>query len=65
MLSKEDIKVLKELVDLALDTRTPIESDDTPFLTLSKLQAKLMQMEIANEQANKFRRSNKEQTKRN
>jgi hypothetical protein len=31
MLTREDIKVLKELVDLAIDTRTSIESDDTPF----------------------------------
>ena len=46
MLTREDIKVLKELVDLAIDTRTSIESDDTPFLTLGKLQSKLTYMEI-------------------
>lgn len=65
MLSKKDIQVLRELVELALDTRTPIETDDTPFATLSGLSAKLTQMEIANDQANKFGRSNKEQAKRN
>jgi hypothetical protein len=31
MLTREDIKVLKELVDLAIDTRTSIESNDTHF----------------------------------
>lgn len=65
MLSKKDLKILRELVELALDTRTPIETDDTPFATLSSLSAKLTQMEIANDQANKFRRANKDQAKRN
>lgn len=65
MLNKKDLKILRELVELALDTRTPIETDDTPFATLSSLSAKLTQMEIANDQANKFRRANKDQAKRN
>jgi len=59
MLNKHDRKVIKELVELALDTRTSIESDDTPFATLSSIQAKLTQMEIEDDQANKLRRSNK------
>lgn len=59
MLTREDIKVLKELVDLAIDTRTPIESDDTPFLTLGKLQSKLTYMEIEYEQTDQLRRANK------
>ena len=59
MLNKHDRKVIKELVELALDTRTSIESDDTPFATLSSIQTKLTQMEIEDDQANKLRRSNK------
>ena len=59
MLNKHDRKVIKELVELALDTRTSIESDDTPFATLRSIQAKLTQMEIEDDQANKLRRSNK------
>lgn len=59
MLSREDIKVLRQLVDLAIDTRTDIETDDNSFSTLSVLQARLIQMEIAYDQANKFRRANK------
>lgn len=59
MLNKHDRKVIKELVELALDTRTSIESDDTPFATLSSIQAKLTQMEIEDDKANKLRRSNK------
>jgi hypothetical protein len=58
MLTREDIKVLKELVDLAIDTRTSIESNDTPFLTLGKLQSKLTYMEIEYEQTDQLRRAN-------
>ena len=56
MLNREDIKVLKELVDLAIDTRTSIESDDTPFLTLGNLQAKLTYMQMEYEQAIKLKK---------
>ena len=59
MLNKHDRKVIKELVELALDTRISIESDDTPFATLSSIQAKLTQMKIEDDQANKLRRANK------
>jgi hypothetical protein len=34
MLTREDIKVLKELVDLAIDTRTSIESERHPIFNL-------------------------------
>jgi|TARA_R110000751_G_scaffold7265_1_gene29962 hypothetical protein len=58
MLSRENIKVLRYLVSLAIETRTDVPSDDTPFATLSSLEAKLTQMEISDDQANKFRRAN-------
>jgi len=64
MLHLKEIQVLKELVELAMETRTDITGDDTPFATLSALQAKLTHMEIEYEQNYKFRRSDKEQVKR-
>ena len=64
MLHLKEIQVLKELVDLAMETRTDITGDDTPFATLSALQAKLTHMEIEYEQNYKFRRADKEQVKR-
>lgn len=64
MLHLKEIQTLKELVDLAMETRTDITGDDTPFATLSALQAKLTHMEIEYEQNYKFRRSDKEQVKR-
>ena len=59
MLHLKEIQVLKELVDLAMETRTDITGDDTPFATLSALQAKLTHMEIEYEQNYKFERQNK------
>jgi len=50
MLSRKDIKVLKYLISLAIETRTDVPSDDTSFATLSSLEAKLTQMEIADDQ---------------
>ena len=64
MLHLKEIQALKELVDLAMETRTDITGDDTPFATLSALQAKLTHMEIEYEQNYKFRRADKEQVKR-
>jgi hypothetical protein len=49
MLSRENIKVLRYLVSLAIETRTDVPSDDTPFATLSSLEAKLTQMEISDD----------------
>tara|TARA_R100001369_G_scaffold57555_1_gene84409 strand:- start:1698 stop:1880 length:183 start_codon:yes stop_codon:yes gene_type:complete len=57
MLSREQISVLKYLVSLAIETRTDVPSDDTSFITLSTLEAKLTQMEISDDQANKSRRA--------
>ena len=42
-----------------METRTDITGDDTPFATLSALQAKLTHMEIEYEQNYKFERQNK------
>lgn len=64
MLHLKEIQTLKELVELAMETRTDITGDDTPFATLSALQAKLTHMEIEYEQNYKFRRADKEQVKR-
>lgn len=60
LLSTKEIKILKYLVSLAIETRTDIMTDDTPFATLSALEAKLTQMEIYynDKKYNQFRRSN-------
>ena len=41
ILNFREIKLIKELVELAIDTRTPIESDDTPFASMTNLLKKL------------------------
>jgi len=40
-LNSKEIKLIKELLDLAIDTRTPVESDDTPFASMTNLLKKL------------------------
>jgi hypothetical protein len=62
MLHLKEIQTLKELVELAMETRMDLNADDTPFATLSALQAKLTHMEIEYEQNYKFRRANQKQT---
>ena len=60
LLNNKDIEMLKYLVSLAIETRTDIGTDDdTPFATLSALEAKLTQMEIYNndKKYNQLRRS--------
>ena len=57
MLHLKEIQTLKELVELAVETRTDITGDDTPFATLSALQAKLTHMEIEYGQNYKFGRT--------
>tara|TARA_R110000796_G_scaffold252232_1_gene385711 strand:+ start:3296 stop:3472 length:177 start_codon:yes stop_codon:yes gene_type:complete len=57
MLRREELSVLRYLVSLAIETRMDVPSDDTPFATLSTIEAKLTQMEIADDQNNKFRRA--------
>jgi hypothetical protein len=64
MLHLKEIQTLKELVELAMETRMDLNADDTPFATLSALQAKLTHMEIEYEQNYKFRRANQKQTAR-
>tara|TARA_R110000744_G_scaffold237978_2_gene355358 strand:- start:250 stop:408 length:159 start_codon:yes stop_codon:yes gene_type:complete len=39
--NSKEIKLIKELLDLAIDTRTPVESDDTPFASMTNLLKKL------------------------
>lgn len=56
MLDTEQIRLLRYLVSLAIETRTDVPGDDTSFATLSSLEAKLTQMEIY-DQNNKFRRA--------
>ncbi len=57
MLRREELSVLRYLVSLAIETRMDVPSDDTSFATLNTIEAKLTQMEIADDQNDKFRRA--------